>query len=421
MAEILPESLPFEEAIQFFRQKLGMPTRRWTDVMRDSHDRAFVVAGAVKMELIEDLRAAVDRAIADGTTLQDFRKDFDRAVQRAGWSYRGSRGWRTQVIYQTNLRTAHAAGRYAQMTSPEVVRRRPLWQYRHGGAAQPRPKHVTGPPAGWNGLVLRYDDPFWQTHYPPNGWGCSCFVRTLSEADAERLDVQVGEAPTAETYEHVDRQTGEVHDVPTGVDFGWDYAPGARWAKSFTPEFVEQWPSSETDVPEIPVFGAFSADRPPARPLPLSLLLPNDLSDEEYYQAFIDELGDDLRGSVLEDVTGDLLTIDRELFTSAKGKSKINKRERGQYMRLLARSLVSPDEVWVRIDRGRSAKKPGVYRLLRRYLTWWRLADQEQPALVAFTWSRTLWNGVTAFPPDNLEYADNNRTGLLVYQRPSLK
>lgn len=25
-------------------------------------------------------------------------------------------------------------------------------------------------------LTLRHDHPFWDTHFPPNGWGCKCRV-----------------------------------------------------------------------------------------------------------------------------------------------------------------------------------------------------------------------------------------------------
>lgn len=226
-ATLDPTGLPFDEAILFFRQKLGLPTTSWRDLVREAHDRAFVVAGATRMRLVEDLRAAVDRALAGGTTLADFRRDFDRAVQDAGWSYKGSRGWRTRVIYQTNLTTAHAAGRYRQMTRPDVRARRPWWQYRHGGSAEPRALHVRPPSAGgWNGLVLRADDPWWQTHYPPNGWGCSCYVRTLSDDDVRRLGLEPGRAPDDGAVESVDRETGEVTETPAGVGEGWDYAPG---------------------------------------------------------------------------------------------------------------------------------------------------------------------------------------------------
>ena len=223
------KALPFEEAILFLRRKLSLPTATWRDLLRAAHDWAFVVAGATKAQLLSDLREAVDRAIADGTTLEDFRKDFDRAVREAGWSYRGSRGWRTRLIYQTNVQTAYAAGRRAQMRSAEVMRDRPYWQYRHGGSAEPRPKHVARAPEGWNRLVLPADHEFWQAHYPPNGWGCSCFVVTLSAQDLRRLGLPVGDwSQDADgTYEWTNPDTGEVEDIPRGIDPGWNYAPGA--------------------------------------------------------------------------------------------------------------------------------------------------------------------------------------------------
>lgn len=229
-AEIQPHGLPFEEAIAFFRQKLDLPTQAWRDLEGAAHDHAFAVAGAMRMDLLADLRAAVDAALADGETLEDFRRRFDEVVQRHGWDYKGARGWRTRTIYMTNLRTAYAAGRQAQQRHPRLAEKRPYWWYRHGGSMEPRKEHVSPPPHGFNGLVLHHTDPFWQTHYPPNGWGCSCKVFTLSaeEAAARGLTVRE-EAPDLGTYEEVDRKTGEIVELPRGVGLGWDHAPGAGW------------------------------------------------------------------------------------------------------------------------------------------------------------------------------------------------
>ncbi|MEL7168497.1 MAG: phage minor head protein [Bacteroidota bacterium] len=227
MADFEFRSLPFRQALLYLRRKLNLPSRIWLNVLREENDYAFQVAGAMKAELLGGLREAVDKAIEQGTTLEDFRKDFDRIVQQQGWNYRGSRGWRTRVIYQTNLRTAHAAGRYQQMDSDRVKARRPYRQYRHGGSQEPRELHVTRAPRGWNGLVLRADDPWWLIHYPPNDWGCSCFAVTLSDADLERLGLTVGEPPDRGTYEWVNPETGEVEDIPVGVGPEWAYAPGA--------------------------------------------------------------------------------------------------------------------------------------------------------------------------------------------------
>ena len=47
-------------------------------------------------------------AIADGTTLDEFRDDFDGIVEKHGWSYNGSRGWHSRVIFDTNVNMAYA-------------------------------------------------------------------------------------------------------------------------------------------------------------------------------------------------------------------------------------------------------------------------------------------------------------------------
>src|SRR5690606_12233355 len=59
------------------------------------------------------LAAAVDRAIAEGGSIGQFRDDFDALVERHGWSYTGGRDWRTRVIYTTNMATSYGAGRVA--------------------------------------------------------------------------------------------------------------------------------------------------------------------------------------------------------------------------------------------------------------------------------------------------------------------
>lgn len=78
---------PFDEQVAFFRGKLGelVPTATWRDVWRDAHDRAFMVAGAARADLLTDLAGAVDKAISGGESIQRFRARFEEIVQRPGW------------------------------------------------------------------------------------------------------------------------------------------------------------------------------------------------------------------------------------------------------------------------------------------------------------------------------------------------
>ena len=210
----------FQEQIAFFRGKLGLPTRTWRDIERHAHDRAFVVAGVMNFDLLGELRGAVGKAIADGESLDKFRERFFEAVDKHGWKgwtgsgSREGRAWRTRTIYQTNMATSYAAGRWRQLVDLAENGGRPYWRYVHSGASEPRPQHKMW---GDMRLTLRYDDPFWQTHYPPNGWGCGCSVRAV-EAPAE------GDATEPPSWwQNKDPKTG----APIGLDEKWDYAPGS--------------------------------------------------------------------------------------------------------------------------------------------------------------------------------------------------
>lgn len=213
-------SRPFAEQVAFFQGKVSLPTRTFRDVQAAANARAFVVAGAMRDDLLADFRQVIGKAIESGTTLEEFRKDFDAIVERRGWTgwtgegSEAGRAWRTRTIYQTNLRTSYHAGRYKQMKA--AAEARPYWRYRHSFASEnPRVNHQS-----WDGLVLRHDDPWWDIHYPPNGWGCGCFVETLAERDLARMGKDgPDEPPTAP-------------DSRVGVGEGWDYSVGeAAWGR----------------------------------------------------------------------------------------------------------------------------------------------------------------------------------------------
>ena len=211
----------FQEQIDFLRRKLNLPSESWRDIQSAAHDRAFVVAGATKADLLHDLRKAVDQAVKGGS-IGEFRKNFAEIVAKHGWTgwtgegTKAGEAWRTRVIYQTNLMTSYAAGRRAQLLDPDLVERRPFWRYVHNDSVtHPRPQHKRW---GDMKLTLRHDHPFWETHFPPNGWGCKCrVVAVAAPGDGDGTEPPEGWAQT-------DPATG----APVGIDEGWGYAPGAR-------------------------------------------------------------------------------------------------------------------------------------------------------------------------------------------------
>lgn len=215
------------DAIRFFRKKINMPSKRWGELEAQAHGTQFAVAGATSKALLDDFRVAINKALVDGTTLAEFRKDFDTIVKRHGWAYNGTPGWRSAIIYETNLTSAYAAGRYKQMTTPEALDIFPYWRYRHHACAHPRPQHVA-----WDGMVLRADDPWWNTHYPPNGWRCHCTVEPVSRRDLKRYNWTVSEAPPLNEKPWRNPATGKTVMVPDGIDPGFQSNPGRDWLEN---------------------------------------------------------------------------------------------------------------------------------------------------------------------------------------------
>ncbi len=114
------------------------------------------------------------------------------------------------------------AGRWAQIQDNK--KHQPFLQYRTAGDSRVRPMHRL-----WNGLIYRVDDPFWQTHYPPNGWGCRCTVRAYAQADLDEKNLQLSEPFDMQERDIVTRD-GEIKDrVPIGIDPGWDHNVGQSW------------------------------------------------------------------------------------------------------------------------------------------------------------------------------------------------
>ncbi|MCL2282922.1 MAG: phage minor head protein [Fibromonadales bacterium] len=211
----------YKEAVEFFKQKINLPTATYKDLAGAMHSRAFAVAGAMRDDILSDFRGAIEKAIASGSTLQEFRKTYNGIAdkwaaddpgfreKRTGKSYDA---WRSKVIYSTNMATAYAAGRESQMRDPVM---KDIWQharYRSMMDGRERPEHAL-----WNNVVLPINDPWWSTHTPPNGWNCRCWVEPVSATELEIL-----------REEGVRLKEGlRLNPSNTkGIDEGWDHNVG---------------------------------------------------------------------------------------------------------------------------------------------------------------------------------------------------
>lgn len=245
---------PPPEVSRFFRNKTVRDSFSFQDVEPEEHAVAFAVAKATKQDVLGDIRDAVQSAIDDGKTLDQFRKELTPVLQAKGWWGRklvtdpltgetdavqlGSPR-RLRTIYNANLRSARAAGQWERIERTKKLL--PFLEYRLGPSEVHRPAHEAK-----EGLILPVDDPFWNEWMPPNGWGCKCWVRQITRTEAERRGVST--APRVPAHDHVNKRTGEVRAVPAGIDPGWDRNPGQLRLKAVTDLLEGKLASATEDV-----------------------------------------------------------------------------------------------------------------------------------------------------------------------------
>lgn len=405
MAEPAPRlgGVPFTEAIEFYRQKVRLPTRAWTDLMGGQHARAFVVAGAQSADLVADFHEAVTAAIADGRTLEQFRGDFDRIVAQHGWSYNGSRGWRSRVIFQTNVRMAYAAGRWQQ--AQRLKRVRPYLRYVAVLDARTRPLH-----RAWHDTILPVDHPWWATHYPPNGWNCRCSTQSLSERDLGRYGLKVSDqAPP------VDWETRTINTpdgaatlrVPVGVDTGFGYNVGqagyGRGAENAALEAHGGWEP-------LLAPGAPALDLAPLQAVaPRARLGPRAAQRDEaaLRQALRDAIGGD--EAVLTDPTGARVTVGQAVVDHMLA-APARQDGREAFFPLIPELVEDPQEIWIGFAVNAAT---GRVALRRRYVKLVRAGRDRTIGLVADA-EDGMWSGLTFFRGDP-RGAARLRTGLRIH------
>jgi uncharacterized protein with gpF-like domain len=193
------------EAIRFLERKNLVPTDRWDDLKWGEHAHAFTVAHSTEADILNTLHGLMADAIKNGEAYGTWRNKALELMKSTGW-YGGNGhtaddkkyiSWRLRIIYDTNMRTAYSAAQYRKQL--QDAQGRPVWVYKSKlSGKNRRQEHIA-----LHDKAFRYDDPFWDTYYPPNGWGCQCAVTTKSEAGAKREGITVGDS-TKETLPEID-------------------------------------------------------------------------------------------------------------------------------------------------------------------------------------------------------------------------
>lgn len=249
MAEVKKGFGPPPEVTAYFERKGLRPAFSHLDVWSAEHAHAFTVAKATELSLLATFRDSLGKAIKEGKGFETWREGIRSELAAQGWAgprmvadptdvdpdrmVDFSQSRRLKTIFWGNMSSARAAGQWerAQRTKAAM----PFLLYVRTTAVDPRPEHL-----GWVGIILPVDDPFWATHFPPNGWLCHCSVRQVSRREKETLiatkrsdgTYYTDTAPPVVYRDWRNRRTGEISRIPEGIDPGWHGNPGLDRTKT---------------------------------------------------------------------------------------------------------------------------------------------------------------------------------------------
>jgi SPP1 gp7 family putative phage head morphogenesis protein len=271
--------LPPKEAIAalFHRGRTLVPTHSWQDMEGAEHAGAYTVAKSAGFDILQDIFDEVSKVVGEGKSIRDATRDLTPILQAKGWWGRklvvdpltgetvpaqlGSTR-RLRTIFDTNLRVSYAAGHWSRFEVQKATR--PWLRYVAVMDERTRPEH-----AALHNLCLPVDHPFWKTWAPPNGWNCRCTLQSLSDRDVERMRGElVFEPPSMPMRTWTNRRTGEVQEIPEGIDPGWAYNPGqagSRAVAAYADKLVAAPPElaaaavGDSDFPVRPLADAFEA------------------------------------------------------------------------------------------------------------------------------------------------------------------
>jgi len=178
-------------------------TDSFDSITSEQHKQAFTVAKIANADVLQKIFDKIKKGIEDGKTLADMKKYLSPEISPG----------RVKTIVETNIQTAYMNGRSAQQQQAAEVSDLKYLQWIHTkqDSEFERPEH-----RALHLKVFRYDDPFWQSNYPPYRggeilYGCGCRVRSLTLKQVQAMGLR----------------------VENSSDLGYDFKPSSAGEEAF--------------------------------------------------------------------------------------------------------------------------------------------------------------------------------------------
>ena len=163
-----------------------------TDTILDwGRRQAMTIAAGETDAIAAEVEEALDQAVREGRTLNEFREAVDAVTTARG--LKDLDPWHVETVFRTNLASAYSGGQWTGAKILEEAGRLGAAEYVAAQDDRTRPTHAAMD--GWWGPLSH---PAWAIWWPPNGWNCRCGVRILTPEEVEaRGGLQAAPQPPA--------------------------------------------------------------------------------------------------------------------------------------------------------------------------------------------------------------------------------
>lgn len=160
----------------------------WNEIGAAEHARSFTAARTAGTDIADDLYFGLVDTLSRGGTEQDFTDLVTPILRKKGWlgGDQGEIARRVELIYDTNLRVARSAGRWAAFQRTKSAF--PYIRAFTVGDERVRhpPKSKASDHRAWEGIILPIDHSFWTRWFPPLGFRCRCGVLQMTRGQLAR-------------------------------------------------------------------------------------------------------------------------------------------------------------------------------------------------------------------------------------------
>ena len=179
--EFDPFKMKFDEAIKSFLDKTPILYDEIEEITQLVRSNFVWLKKSTDLEATTRLFDNMKKSLEEGTTFKQWLKDCEETINKLGL---GEQGYYLENVYRTNMMTEYSIGNYKQQM--ECIEDYPYWEY-----CAIEDNRTSTLCKNLDGVVKRFDDPFWSAYYPPNHYQCRSSVISRSKEEIKKFNLKV--------------------------------------------------------------------------------------------------------------------------------------------------------------------------------------------------------------------------------------